>query len=322
MRVSIIVPVYNASKFIERCARSLFEQTYKDVEYIFVDDASVDDSIEKLNVVMNDYPQLRDRVVILQSKENRGAAITRKRGMQAATGDYMIHVDCDDYVDKRYVELMACKASSENADIVICDLCYDYGKKKKIRPANPCSDISKLTGQVLSGKVHSSLCNKLLRSSIIKDYSIYPIPGLKVGEDKCVILGFLYHAKSLCYVNEPLYFYDKTNALSIITQRKENLVHDYMKLTGLIQEFYSDKDVNEDVADGIKFYVVLVMGHILLYSKSLTLEQKRLLDDIGYKHIFKQPVAPFYYKMACALFKCKLGALIACMRGIMGMLKK
>ena len=98
-KVSVIIPVYNVEKYIERCARSLLEQSLKDIEYIFVDDCSPDNSITMLENILKEYPERQPLVKILFHEPNRGLAYTRQEGVDAAKGEYIIHCDSDDWVE-------------------------------------------------------------------------------------------------------------------------------------------------------------------------------------------------------------------------------
>ena len=123
MKVSMVVPVYNAAPFIERCARSLFEQTMDDIEYVFVDDGSTDDGIAKLLSVLEEYPNRKPNVKIVHHAKNSGTAETRKDGCKSATGEYLIYIDSDDYADLTMAEKMYAKAKESDADMVVCDFC-------------------------------------------------------------------------------------------------------------------------------------------------------------------------------------------------------
>ena len=94
-KISIIVPIYNVEQYIERCARSLFEQTYDDIEYVFVDDCSPDNSLNILYEVLNDYPHRISNVKIIRHIENKGLTAARNSGLEVATGDYIAHCDSD-----------------------------------------------------------------------------------------------------------------------------------------------------------------------------------------------------------------------------------
>ena len=95
--VSVIVLVYKVEKYIERCARALFGQTMEDIEYVFVDDCTPDASMEMLERVLDEFPQRRSRVKVLRNDVNRGRAYSRRRGVGAASGEYIIHCDSDDW---------------------------------------------------------------------------------------------------------------------------------------------------------------------------------------------------------------------------------
>ena len=105
-KVSILVPVYGVEKYIERCARSLFEQTYDNIEYIFVDDCTKDRSIVILQKVLEGYPNRKNQVKILHHEKNRGLSAARNTALDASTGDYLMHVDSDDYLRKDAVLLL------------------------------------------------------------------------------------------------------------------------------------------------------------------------------------------------------------------------
>lgn len=129
-KISIIIPVYNAEKHIEKCARSLFEQTLFSVEYIFVDDCSSDNSVDVVKTVLNDYPERKEQCVFLCLDKNSGPATARNKGLEEAKGDYIYFCDADDWLDSSMLEEMLSLAEKEKADIVICDFCVVYHDKR------------------------------------------------------------------------------------------------------------------------------------------------------------------------------------------------
>ena len=141
-KVSVIIPVYGVEQYIERCARSLFEQTLEEIEYLFVDDCSPDKSIEVLKRVLEDYPMRKSQVTIHRMAQNSGQAKVREWGMRNATGDYLIHCDSDDWVDKDMYRLMYEKAGMEKSDIVVCDYAI-ADNEQVIRKVFGCSNIDK-----------------------------------------------------------------------------------------------------------------------------------------------------------------------------------
>ena len=121
VKVSVIIPVYGVEKYIERCAKSLFEQTLHDIEYLFIDDCSPDNSIKILESLLDSYPSRKANTRILKMSTNSGQAAVRMRGMKEATGEYLIHCDSDDWVDHQMYEKMYNYAKSNDYDMVWCD---------------------------------------------------------------------------------------------------------------------------------------------------------------------------------------------------------
>ena len=121
-KVSMLVPIYGVEKFIERCAISLFEQTYQNIEYIFVNDCTKDDSINVLERVINRYPNRKPFVRIINHKQNKGLAGARNTAVSNATGEFIMHVDSDDYVDKEIVRKAIDKQLRSDADIVVIEI--------------------------------------------------------------------------------------------------------------------------------------------------------------------------------------------------------
>jgi glycosyltransferase involved in cell wall biosynthesis len=128
--LSIIVPIYKVERYISPCTHSLFGQTHSDIEYIFVNDYTPDNSIKILLEVLKNYPDRSEQVKILNHEYNRGLAAARQSGLDAATGEYLIMVDSDDWLEIDMIAKMYEKAIKEDADIVIADFYEDYTGKE------------------------------------------------------------------------------------------------------------------------------------------------------------------------------------------------
>ena len=118
---TIIVPVYNVENFIEKCATTLFEQDCENIEYIFVNDCTPDNSIEILKSVIKKFPDRKNDIKIINKKINERLGQARKTGIENATGEYLIHIDSDDWVEPDMISSLYSKAEEANADIVCCD---------------------------------------------------------------------------------------------------------------------------------------------------------------------------------------------------------
>lgn len=118
VRISVIVPIYNVKLYIERCVRSLMEQTLENIEFIFVNDCTPDDSMDILHYVLEEYPKRREQIKIIEHETNRGISAVRNTGLKNATGQYIIYCDSDDWVEKNMYEKLLVKALETSADIV------------------------------------------------------------------------------------------------------------------------------------------------------------------------------------------------------------
>lgn len=125
-KVSVIIPVYNAEKYLHRCLESLFAQTLAEIEYIFIDDASPDNSF----AILSEWIEQNDRknqVKIIRHACNMGVSQSRQDGMDVATGEFIIHCDPDDWISENLYRKMYDKAVRENLDVVVCGITYVDG---------------------------------------------------------------------------------------------------------------------------------------------------------------------------------------------------
>lgn len=260
-KVSIIIPVYRAENFIEKCARSLFEQTLNDLEYIFIDDCTPDKSIEKLKALMCEYDQRltneKKIVRIIRMPSNQGSFAVRKKGIELSTGDYIIHCDSDDWVDKDMYRAMYERAVSTNADIVICDYISTDGVQFYERYSGVLSDSSNdILLQMLQAKISWSTCNKLISNKLYKNNIIYPQNSN--GEDLVLISQLMYYAKKIIYLPKPFYFYFK-NPESITRNTSEiatiNRFNQGVSNVKIVDNFFKNKlkgKLYSDAIDNIK----------------------------------------------------------------------
>lgn len=207
-KVSVIVPVYGVEKYIERCARSLFGQTLDDIEYLFINDCTPDNSIEILKSVLNEYPNRKSQVFIHQMEKNSGQAVVRQWGMQHATGEYIIHCDSDDWVSPNIYEKLYDKAISEDLDIVWCSFFRSDGTTHKLY-----SDAKQ------PFLMQGPLWNKLVKRSIYTENEII-YPTTNKAEDGALMAQLSFFSRSRGYLDEPLYYYF-INSASICGQIDE-----------------------------------------------------------------------------------------------------
>ena len=224
-KVSVIIPVYNVEQYIERCARSLFEQTLDDIEYIFVNDCTPDKSMEVLARVLDDYPTRKDQVRIIDMPVNSGQAKVRKVGIEAATGDYIIHCDSDDWVDVTMYEQMWRAAETNGNEAVICAYYVEERNESDIVHIHRAKDY--LYGLV-SGEETNALWNKLIRKNIVGKASVEPV--FNMMEDTVLTIQYLSFCNNVGFIDNPLYHYcsnrdgicARLNEESIMNQARGN----------------------------------------------------------------------------------------------------
>lgn len=241
--VSVIIPVYNVGKFIERCARSLMEQTMDNVEYIFVDDASPDNSIQILQKVLADYPNRRDNVRILTHAENKGLPAARNTGLAVATGEYIFHCDSDDFVEPDMLEQLYGKAIKCDADIVWCDWYLTFEKSERYMKQPAYDTPLEALKAMLSGAMKYNVWNKLVRRSIYVENKIKFPAGYGMGEDMTIMLLFAY-AERISYLPHAFYHYVKlnTNAFSQTYSKRhlQELQHNVATITDKLETLFGN----------------------------------------------------------------------------------
>ena len=207
-KISVIIPVYGVEKYIERCVRSLFEQTLDDIEFIFVDDCTPDRSIEILRSIIEEYrlrfAEKKYEVRIVRMPTNSGLAAVRRHGIQLATGDYIIHCDSDDWVDVTMYEKMYNKAIEEQADMVVCGYRETDGVNDLRVGSHSFTTKDEYIARMLYGKETWTVWDKLCRRKLYEGIE-YPIYSM--GEDMLFTFQIVLKANNVSIVNEILYNY-------------------------------------------------------------------------------------------------------------------
>lgn len=249
-KVSVVVPIYNVEKYIARCARSLFEQSLDDIEFVFVDDCTPDNSIEILQSIIAQYPNRRNQIKIIRHTENRGLPMARKSGIENTTGDFIIQCDSDDWVDKEMYETMYNEAIKNRADVVVCG--YQVTDGENYIPYVICQSTEKelFIQNCLFQKESASLCSKLFRKDLFRNEIIYPIYGM--GEDIALCLQLVCFSKKIYFIPKPFYYYfnnqnsiSKHNSVESVVTRFEQAYNNVL----ILEKFFR---LNSDIGKNIK----------------------------------------------------------------------
>lgn len=204
-KVSIVVPVYAVENYIERCVRSLFEQTLDDLEFIFVNDCTLDKSLEIIHIIVQEYPNRINQIKVINHEVNKGLAVARKTGIEASTGEYIIQCDSDDWMDTNMCNILYTRAKIDNSDVTICGYYVTDLKTYKAYVNGLVTDKKELIRNCLYQKTSGSLCTKLFKRSLFNKNIIYPLTAM--GEDITLALQLLYQCQRISVINRPLYYY-------------------------------------------------------------------------------------------------------------------
>ena len=265
-KVSVIIAVYKVEKYIERCLHSLFGQTLDYLEYIFVDDASPDSSMRIVERILEEYPHRKSQVNIIRHSKNKGIAGTRKDGILAATGEYIIHCDPDDYVDLEMYEELYNEAKRKDADIVVCDYYKEKENSHLLCAIKYENSAKKILAKMSKGGHFAGgpLWNFLTRRSIIITNKILPIPHADFEEDSLCRIITLYYSDRVSYINKPFYHYC-VRADSLTAGRNSMVSQQFQFYDQNIQsliKFFEDKEDFQNLVNLLKLRIKFLARHL------------------------------------------------------------
>ena len=223
-KVSVIVPIYGVEKYIERCARSLFEQTLDDIEYLFIDDCTPDKSIEILKQVLEEYPQRKPQVTIHRMEKNSGQAVVRKWGILNATGEYVIHCDSDDWVEKEMYEILYNTAINAESDIVRCNfdrVTETNSVQCEATGIEQIANTKDVISCLLLGQDLSSTCDKLIKRDL---YDSIFFPENNMWEDFYIVLQLFFFSSKTLFLTDTFYHYFQNPQSICRLETKESAV--------------------------------------------------------------------------------------------------
>lgn len=213
-KVSILVPVYGVADRIERCARSLFEQTYGNIEYVFVNDCTPDDSIRILKSVVEEYPNRLSAVKIIEHEINMGLASARNTAVDNAIGDFVLHVDSDDYLSVNAVEELINQQCLDDSDIVNSGYVVYHESYSENWDIPDFDSTKSFTISLLSREIPVCVAGRLIRRSLYVENNIRAIDGVNMAEDYAISPLLAFFATRISTVHSYLYHYDCTNEIS------------------------------------------------------------------------------------------------------------
>lgn len=296
MKISVILPIYNAANSLSRMIESILAQTFSDFELLLINDGSTDCS----NIICDEYA-IKDNRIHVFHKLNSGVSATRQIGLDNAKGEYIIHADADDWVEPTMLEELYNKAIEENADVVICDFYTNNGNTEKYVEQQPdaLDHISILHG--LFQQLHGSCCNKLVKRACYNKHGIKFTTGIDHCEDLLTWIQLYQYPIKTAYLSKAFYHYvmnenSITHNFTRRTYEMRCIFYGELCKSLTIKDFESDKRKMRlsILSEGYMYKVVSnkeVWIELLKYNKRAAFCETRSLRWLG-----------GYLCLACGLF--------------------
>lgn len=277
--VSIVVPVYNVEKYLERCLDSCFSQSYVNIEVLAVNDGSTDSSIE----ILKRYAMKELRLKIFD-QSNVGVAVARNIGISMAEGEWVVFVDSDDYIPNYAVEKLLNSAFSENADIVMGKLCFDKRGKYFVGFSaleyGSCKEV--VACALLTEKLPLSLCGKIFRISLFEGIKI--ISQLKIGEDAYMVIQLCEKAENIVLIDDSVYYYYQRFD-SVMHRPSSEAVASRLLFIGMTANFYSGCEYSGNInfINAMDYFIMKECFAYLTTGGSYEMIPKEMRDELNNK---------------------------------------
>lgn len=278
MMVSILVPIYNVEKYIEKCAESLFTQTYQDLEYVFVDDCCQDNSIAILENIIKKHGIPDDKYTIVRHLQNEGIAVSRADCIGHARGEYILFVDSDDWIEKNMVEALIVATNGGEIDIVACDYMKDYLSGEITYHDEDYADTCRENLiRSINYDISTLLWKLLIRRELFSNFTI--TPHVDIVEDYIMTVKLYYYAKSFTRIRQYLYHYVLYNEGRVSFQTQRSIMN-HIKGVREVEEFCREKGLCDERVERL-----LNLRKFNIKSNFLT---KRMLDYKAYQETFPE----------------------------------
>lgn len=267
IKFSIIIPVYNAEKYLYECIESVLSQTYKNFELLLINDGSTDNS----GNICDYYSKLDSRVKVIH-QENQGRVLARREGIENAIGDYLLFLDSDDYWDVDLLESIFQCIREFNCDMII----FKYKRVRngvvveeqpqifEHRKVFVNEDKDVIFKKIISTSNLNNLVTKVIKRSIVDRSDYFPYKDIRNAEDLLQSLPWIYNAKTIVYLNKPYYNY-RINPNSTTKIFDINRINDISIVRSILLNYLKRLrlDTNENVYLFYKFYLNIFISYII-----------------------------------------------------------
>ena len=313
-KVSVIVPIFNAEKYLQETLDSLTSQTMKDIEILCIDDGSTDDSFK----IMEHYQALFPNLIKIFTKVNGGIADARNFGLSKVTSPYFGFLDSDDTVEPKMFETLYNKATEEDADVIFSDFYWSYPNKETVIKDGPFANNKEILTSMFA-----TLWNKLYRTDFIKSLDVHFPTGYRY-EDASFLYKITPYIKKWSYVSEPFVHYRQT--AGSITHNHNDRVKDMIHVFEDLIQFYKDRDHYFNYEKELEFLFIrfflgnsflrscqikdkkdrehtLALSHSLLHDHFPKWKNNPHLNEPGLKNKYYKTVNRLTYPMYAQLFR-------------------
>lgn len=275
MKVSIIVPIYNVEKYVDMCVESLLVQSYKNIEILLIDDGSTDRSKN----ICEKY-KMNDSRIKLYSQKNSGVSSARNLGLRCSTGDYIMFVDSDDWVEKNYVEKMMKNISK--CDCAICGYYEEYKNKTfnhrvSVEPLFEKSEEAII--KVLNNNYGGYIYNKIFKRKILLENNIIFDKNVHMCEDMLFVVQYLTKCNNVYASNDSLYHY-RMRKSSAVWQKNNKYI-----------TVFTSYDLIENLVKSINIDYLIdckrLNSYFMLNSK---LKKKLISSEKDFKKLYKKVI--------------------------------
>ncbi|RRT93466.1 glycosyltransferase family 2 protein [Empedobacter falsenii] len=243
-KVSILIPVYGVEKYISKCLDSVVNQTYKNIEVLFINDCTEDNSINIVEQYINSKNKNFDKITIIHNQTNIGLAATRNVGLKNATGDFIFHLDSDDYLELDAIESLITLQLQENADIVFSNLRFVYSNESTVvKKLKFISDKDEYLTNILFRSTGLNVVGNLYRKDLFEDVKF--VEGLNFGEDYVTLPKLVFSSNKITFLEKPIYNYIKLNTNSYTSNINKKSILDIISAYENIHQFFIQNKTNK-----------------------------------------------------------------------------
>ena len=293
IKISVMVPIYNTSQYLEKCLKSIMSQSLKEIEIICVNDGSTDNSLE----ILEKFAKEDERIIIL-NKKNGGLTSARNAALKIAKGKYYLNIDSDDWIEQEYLKDIYDRAKKDDLDILLTNLIFDYSNKTRIL-----NDLNLDDNIVITGKEYMNIffknnkngftVNKLIKKDLYLKNNLFYNEKIFLLEDMELIGRIGYFARRVGKLNKAYYHYIQKETNGSQRVKIKNLTDRIEAYKSLIEFYknYNEKDIINNIKEerdiallseliGKDYYKLDNYNEILDKIVKILIEEKNNIQNI------------------------------------------